>query len=134
MRERSQKGCKNKKDKKVRSLSKERKVLQSRKQMNEGTEGRPKKETILKKVGEGNAQNSLFERLIFRACAFKQDSVNVFCLSDWILFFYFTSQLNLNRVKSKSAMNGFLFSVVNNYRQHHIPTLLSVLFFCFVLF
>lgn len=44
--------------------------------------GGPKKETILRKVKEGNAQNSLFERLIFLAFAFKQNSVNVFCLSD----------------------------------------------------
>lgn len=88
MRKRSQRGCKkNKEDKKVRSLSKGRKLLQSRKQKNEGTEGgrredQRKKLNILRKVKGGNAQNSFFERLIFLAFAFKQDSENVFCLSD----------------------------------------------------
>lgn len=84
MRKRSQRGyMKNEEDKKLRGLSKERKLLQSRKKKNERTEmGEEMKETKYSEKNEGNAQNSFFERHIFHAFAFKQCSENIFCLSN----------------------------------------------------
>lgn len=83
MRKRFQKGCK--KNKKERGISKERKVLQSRRGKNGGPEvgeDQRKKQNILRKINKRNTQNSFFERIIFHVFAFEQDSPNVFCLFD----------------------------------------------------
>lgn len=45
-------------------------------------ENQRKKQNTLREVKKENTQNSSFERLIFYAFAFKQDSENIFCVSD----------------------------------------------------
>ena len=132
MRNRSQRGCKkNKEDKKVRGLSKEKKKITSKQKTEEWRNRRwekrgPKKLNILRKVKARNAQNS-FSKDLFFLPLLSNKILKIFCLSDWIIFLKFTSQLNLNRVKFKSS-SSLLFSVVNNYRYHHIPTSLPVFF------
>lgn len=54
-----------------------------------GTENQRKKQNIPREVKKENTQNLFFERLIFYAFAFKQDSDNVFCLSDYMFLFLF---------------------------------------------